>query len=157
MDQGGAFDRPRRRRRRRCVRRFRRCSRRSSRRETKADVIKPLDMNDAWTILVGVQFISSKTISKSHYMGFHNHSPRTYRNKQKRRSLLAGILELFLLQFPLNMWITVRCYLLLVIVVSIKGYTACFRESQASAHVGENRFERLEWPTNLELNSVSLV
>ena len=96
IDQEEAFElRPPRRKRRRCVRRRKRCSRRRSKRETKADVIKPLDMNDAWKILVGVQFISSKTFSKSHYMDFHNNRQKTYRNQQTRRSLVGRISELF--------------------------------------------------------------
>ena len=54
MDQKEAFElRPPRRKRRRCVRRLKRFSKRMSKRETKADVIKPLDLNDAWKILVG--------------------------------------------------------------------------------------------------------
>ena len=69
MDQEEAFElRPPRRKRQICVRSLERCSRRRSKRETKADIINPLDMNDAWTILIGVPFISSKTFSKSHYM-----------------------------------------------------------------------------------------
>ena len=87
--------RPPRRKRRKCVRRLERCSRRRSKRETKADVIRPLDMNDARTILVGVQFISFKTFSKSHYMGFHNNRQKTYKNQQKRRSLVGRISDPF--------------------------------------------------------------
>ena len=52
-EQGEAFVRPPRKRSRRCFRRFKRCSRRRSKRRTKANVMKPLYMNDVWTILVG--------------------------------------------------------------------------------------------------------
>ena len=91
MDREDAFVlRPSRRKRRKCVRsKAESCSRRRSKKKIKADVIKPLDMNDAWKILVGVHFISLKTFCKSHYMGFHNHRQKTYRNQQKRRSLVA--------------------------------------------------------------------
>ena len=59
MDQGGAFDRPTRRRprSRSCSRRLKGCSRRRSSSGIKAEDIRPIDINDVSTILVGVQFL----------------------------------------------------------------------------------------------------
>ena len=70
-------------------------------------------MNDTWTILVSVQFISSKTFFKSHYTGLHKNRQRTFGNQRKIGSLKGRISELFG-QFRLYMWKTVRYHLLLV-------------------------------------------
>ena len=122
MENGEAFDRPQKRRQRR-FRRLKRCSRRRSERGTKADDIKPSEMNHVSTILVSDQFYNFQYLFKI------IKRQRTYRNKRKRRSL-GRISELFC-QFPLYTWINIRCHLLFVIIISMKEFTACFLETKA--------------------------
>ena len=64
MDQGGAFDRPTRRRRRSCSRRLKRCSRRRSKSGIKADDIKHIEINDVSTILVGDLYYNFENLFK---------------------------------------------------------------------------------------------
>ena len=86
MDQVEAFiQRPPRRRKLKCSRRVRTCSRRTSKSGTSADeMMKPSDMKDVSTILVGDQFHKFQNLFKS-LNALPKSASESDRIKQKRR------------------------------------------------------------------------
>ena len=87
MDQGGAFDRPTRRRprSRSCSRRLKGCSRRRSWSGTKADDIKPIDINAVSTILVSDQFPKPVKNSLNALPKLNKRRERTEKKKKKKK------------------------------------------------------------------------